>query len=144
MWRRLNRSVRVPIIQNGHVFVECGSLLKCFKLLGFLPCAISRIEIVSEIMPVISRKALREFWERHPDSKASLARWFKIMQQTDFVSFGDLRRTFSSADLVDDLVVFNISGNKYRLIASIHFNRGKVYVRHVLTHQEYDREVWKE
>jgi mRNA interferase HigB len=95
-------------------------------------------------MHVISRKALREFWERHPDSKPPLARWFKIMQQTDFVSFGDLRRTFSSADLVDDLVVFNISGNKYRLIASIHFNRGKVYVRHVLTHQEYDREVWKE
>jgi mRNA interferase HigB len=94
-------------------------------------------------MHVISRKTVREFWEQYPDSKASLARWFKIMQQTDFVSFGDLRRTFSSADLVDDLVVFNISGNKYRLIASIHFNRGKVYVRHVLTHQEYDREVWK-
>jgi mRNA interferase HigB len=94
-------------------------------------------------MHVISRKTVREFWERLPDSKASLARWFKIMQQTDFVSFGDLRRTFSSADLVDDLVVFNISGNKYRLIASIHFNRGKVYVRHVLTHQEYDRENWK-
>jgi mRNA interferase HigB len=94
-------------------------------------------------MHVISRKTLREFWERHPDSKGSLARWFKIMQPTDFVSFGDLRRTFSSADLVDDLVVFNISGNKYRLIASIHFNRGKVYVRHVLTHQEYDRENWK-
>ena len=46
---------------------------------------------------------------------------------------------FSIADKVGDLVVFNIGGNKYRLVASLHFNRGKVYIRHVLTHQEYDR-----
>ena len=45
--------------------------------------------------------------------------------------------------LIGDCVVFNIAGNKYRLIASIHFNRGKVYIRHVLTHQAYDRGGWK-
>ena len=94
-------------------------------------------------MHVISRKALRQFWERHPDSEMALARWFKIMQHTEFRNFSELRATFPTADKVGDWIVFNISGNKYRLITSIHFNRGKVYIRHVLTHPEYDRGDWK-
>jgi mRNA interferase HigB len=92
---------------------------------------------------IISRKALKQFWERHPDSKYPLSRWFKILQKNDFGSFNELRGTFPTADKVGDLIVFNISRNKYRLITSIHFNRNKVYVRHVLTHSEYDRGVWK-
>ena len=94
-------------------------------------------------MHVISRKALRQFWERHPDSEMALARWFKIMQHTEFRNFSELRATFPTADKVGDWTVFNIGGNKYRLITSIHFNRGKVYIRHVLTHPEYDRGDWK-
>lgn len=94
-------------------------------------------------MHVISRKPLRDFWLQHPDSEASLARWFKIVEHNDFHTFDELRAVFPSADQVDDWVVFNIAGNKYRLIASIHFNRGKVYVRHVLTHQQYSRGGWK-
>lgn len=94
-------------------------------------------------MHIISRKALRQFWERHPDSQSALARWFKVVQQTDFTNFAELRMAFPSVDKVGDLNVFNVAGNKYRLIASIHFNRGKVYIRHVLTHQEYDRGAWK-
>jgi mRNA interferase HigB len=72
-----------------------------------------------------------------------LRRWYKLVSETSFAGFADLRKTFPSADLVGDLVVFNVSGNKFRLIASIHFNRGRVYVRHVLTHLEYDRGDWK-
>lgn len=94
-------------------------------------------------MHVISRKALREFWEKYPDSKASLSRWFTIMEKQDFENFAELRATFPNADKVGDLIVFNIGGNKYRLIASIHFNRGKIYIRHVLTHPEYDEGGWK-
>ena len=94
------------------------------------------------LMHVISRKALQVFWVRHPDSKEPLGRWFKIIRQTRFRSFTALRRTFPSADQVGEYVVFNIAGNKYRLIASVHFNRGKVYIRHVLTHQAYDRGGW--
>ena len=94
-------------------------------------------------MHIISRKILRVFWEQYPDSKTALIRWFKILQKTNFTNFADLRTTFPSADLVGDLVVFNIGGNKYRLIASIHFNRSKVYIRHILTHQEYDKGDWK-
>ncbi len=95
-------------------------------------------------MHVISRKALREFWEKYPNSKAPLSRWFKIMEKQDFGNFSELRAIFPNADKVGDLIVFNIGGNKYRLIASIHFNRGKVYIRHVLTHAEYDKGGWKE
>ena len=65
------------------------------------------------------------------------------MEQSDFGNFNELRATFPSADKVGDLIVFNIGGNKYRLIASIHFNRGKVYARHVLTHGEYEKGAWE-
>jgi mRNA interferase HigB len=95
-------------------------------------------------MHVVSRKALRLFWQRQPDSEHPLRRWHKLMTATDFGNFAELRETFPSADMVDDLTVFNIGGNKYRLIASIHFNRHKVYVRHLLTHAEYDQGNWKQ
>lgn len=65
------------------------------------------------------------------------------MDKTDFRSFIQLRKVFPSVDRVDDLFIFDIAGNKYRLITSIHFNRGKVYIRYVLTHKEYDRGDWK-
>lgn len=94
-------------------------------------------------MHVISRKTLRQFWEQHPDGESVLIRWFTIMQRHNFASFEVLQATFPTADTVEDFIVFNIAGNKYRLIAAIHFNRRKVYIRHVLTHQEYDRGAWK-
>ena len=94
-------------------------------------------------MHVISKKALREFWEKYSDSQTPLRRWFTLITKNSFRSFTELRAVFPSADIVDDLTVFNIGGNKYRLVASIHFNRGKVYIRSVLTHEEYDREGWK-
>lgn len=95
-------------------------------------------------MHIISRKALRSFWERYPESEPPLTRWYKIMERTTFGNFAELRATFPTADLVGELIVFNIGGNNYRLMASIHFNRGKVYVRHVLTPIEYNRGTWKE
>ena len=94
-------------------------------------------------MHVISKKALREFWEQYPDSQTSLGRWFKLITKNSFGNFAKLRAVFPSADLVDDLTVFNIGGNKYRLITAAHFNRGKVYVRYVLTHADYDRGGWR-
>jgi mRNA interferase HigB len=62
----------------------------------------------------------------------------------EWASFAELKRTFSHADQVGKLVVFNVGGNKVRLIAAVHFNRGKVFVRHVLSHADYDRGAWKE
>ena len=94
-------------------------------------------------MHIISKKALREFWEKYPDSQTALVRWFKLIDKQELKNFAELRTVLPSADQVGDLIVFNIGGNKYRLIASIHFNRQKVYVRHVLTHAEYDKGDWK-
>lgn len=94
-------------------------------------------------MHVISRKALREFWQAHPDAKTSLTRWYKIVKSAEYQTLVELRETFPSADLVGNFVVFNISGNHYRLITSIHFNRGKLYIRDVLTHADYDKGKWK-
>ena len=94
-------------------------------------------------MHIITRKALIRFGEKHPDSQMALRRWFKIVQTMEFGSFAELRQVFPSVDKVDHWIIFDIGGNKYRLITSIHFNRGKVYIRHVLTHAEYDRGDWK-
>jgi mRNA interferase HigB len=72
-----------------------------------------------------------------------LIRWVKILNLSSFQTFDELRSVFPSADLVGDLIVFNIGGNKYRLITSIHSNRQKVYIRYILTHSEYDKGQWK-
>jgi mRNA interferase HigB len=65
------------------------------------------------------------------------------VRRTDFPNFAAVRKSFPSADQVEKWTVFNVGGNNYRVIASIHFNRGKLYIRHVLTHAEYDRGDWK-
>jgi mRNA interferase HigB len=95
-------------------------------------------------MNVISKKKLREFWEEHPKAKSSLEGWHQAAKHAEWESFADVRETFNTADQVGRFTVFDIGGNKFRLIAVIHFNRGKVFVRHVLTHAEYDEGKWKD
>ena len=94
-------------------------------------------------MHVISKKKLREFWERYPKAKSPLEAWYQIAKRVEWENFADVRMSFNTADVVGRFVVFDIGGNKYRLIAAIHFNRGKLFVRHVLTHGEYARGKWK-
>jgi mRNA interferase HigB len=95
-------------------------------------------------MHVITRKRLNEFAENHPDSKAALARWYTIMRKSRFENFAKLREMFPQADRVGKFTVFDIGCNKVRLIAAVHYNRNKIYIRHVLTHPEYDAGGWKE
>lgn len=95
-------------------------------------------------MHVIAKPALVAFWSRFPDAEPPLRVWYHLMEKGAFKDFSALRAAFGSADYVDGLTVFDIGGNKYRLVASIHYNRGKVYIRAVLTHAEYDRGRWKE
>ena len=64
--------------------------------------------------------------------------WRKLIERGTFGGFADLRRVFNSADRVGDYFVFNVAGNRYRLIAAIHFNTQTLYVRAVMTHAEYD------
>lgn len=94
-------------------------------------------------MRVITRKRLNEFAAKYPETKSALVRWYKIVKAGTFNSFAELRREFPSADRVDNLTVFDIGGNKVRLIAAIHYNRQKLYIRAVLTHEEYDRGNWR-
>lgn len=95
-------------------------------------------------MHIITRKRLNEFATKYPDTKSSLARWYQIVKSGEFNSFAELRNEFPTADQVGNLTVFNIGGNKVRLIAAIHYNRQKLYIRAVLTHAEYDLGKWRE
>ncbi|MBX3276990.1 MAG: type II toxin-antitoxin system HigB family toxin [Acidobacteria bacterium] len=95
-------------------------------------------------MHVITRKRLNEFAARYPETKSALVHWYQIIKRNNYLTLADLRRHFPSVDRVGKLTVFNIGGNKVRLIAAIHYNRSKVYIRAVLTHEEYDQGKWKE
>ncbi len=95
-------------------------------------------------MHIITRKRLNEFAEKFPETRNVLADWYRLMKQNDFDSIAEIREVFPSADKVGKLTVFNIGGNKVRLVAAIHYNRKKIYIRAVLTHKEYDAEKWKE
>lgn len=91
-------------------------------------------------MRVISRRRLREFWERYPDAKEPLSAWFKWMRTKTYSMPAEVRRDFPTASFIKDTkTVFNIGGNKYRLVVDMRYDLGRVYVRHVLTHPEYDR-----
>ena len=95
-------------------------------------------------MHIITRKRLNEFAEKHPTATSGLVLWYRALKRNNPANFVELRRIFPHADQVSGLTVFNIGGNKARLIAAIHYNRRKVYVRAVLTHTEYDTGKWKE
>lgn len=94
-------------------------------------------------MHVITRKTLKDFWEDYPDAERPLREWLRAMEQHTFSDFTSIRAVWASADYVDGLTVFNIGGNKYRLIVSIPYERGQIYIQAVLTHAEYDRNQWK-
>ena len=95
-------------------------------------------------MHVITRKRLNEFAEEYPETRTALANWYCLVRRNDFSSLPNLKLMFPTADQVGKLTVFNVGGNKVRLIAAIHYNRKRIYIRAVLTHEEYDRGKWKE
>lgn len=95
-------------------------------------------------MHVVTRKRLLEFAEQHPETRSSLDHWYRVMKRHDFENLAQIRQAFPHADPVDKLTVFNIGGNKARLVAAIHYNRRQVYIRHVLTHADYDKGTWRE
>jgi len=95
-------------------------------------------------MRVISRRKLREFWERFADARTPLDAWHKRTEKADWKKFADLKADYATADQVGRFVVINIGGNKYRLILEIFFESGVILVRDVLTHTDYDKGTWKE
>jgi len=94
-------------------------------------------------MRVITNRRLVEFSAKHPASGAALQAWRRAIGAHVFSDFATLRRQFGSVDKVGDLYVFNIGGNKYRLIAFLHAAHQLAYIKHVPTHVEYDKGDWK-
>lgn len=91
-------------------------------------------------MRIVSRRTLKNFWEKHADAEQPLRAWFHETRNADWKSYADIKTRFRSADpLPGDRVVFDIKGNTYRLIVRIHFNTGIVSSRFIGTHAEYDR-----
>ena len=95
-------------------------------------------------MHIISRKRIIEFSKIHPEAEVSLDRWYRIVKKTDFESFSDIRQTFPGADQVGRLTVFNIGGNNYKLIVYIVYPNKRIYIRQILSHEEYNKSKWKE
>ncbi|MFT4585297.1 MAG: mRNA interferase HigB [Gammaproteobacteria bacterium] len=91
-------------------------------------------------MRIIARRTLRQFWERYPDSAQVLKAWFS---ETQAASWGDshaIKRRYRHASFVgDNRIIFNVGGNKYRLIVHVNYGFGIVYIKFVGTHDEYDR-----
>ena len=94
-------------------------------------------------MRVITNRRLLEFSILHYDASGPLQAWRKTMETTDFAGFAELRAVFGSVDKVGELHVFNIAGNKYRLVTFLRFDRQLCYIKQVLTHTEYDKGAWK-
>ena len=91
-------------------------------------------------MNVIQRKTLKEFWEKYPHAERPLAEWFKIATKATWNGPSDVKAMFGSADFIaDNRVVFNIGGNKYRLVVHIAYLHKRVLIKFVGTHEEYDK-----
>ena len=93
-------------------------------------------------MRIVSRKTLRAFWERpgHEDAEQPLKAWFREVSRSDWARPSDVKADFRSASIVgDNRIVFNIAGDKYRLIVKANYPYRMMYVRFIGTHREYDR-----
>ena len=91
-------------------------------------------------MHVIAKKTLVEFWHKHKDAEEALRAWYQEAEDAGWNGPNDIRLRYPNADfLLGNLVVFNIKGNHYRLIARLNYQSRKVYIRFIGTHAEYDR-----
>ena len=95
-------------------------------------------------MRIISKRRLREFWERNGAATQPLNEWHQTTKNAEWKSFSDVGNSFRHADIYRDCVIFDIGGNKYRLITKVRYRIGRVYLRFVLTHKEYDKNAWKD
>jgi mRNA interferase HigB len=95
-------------------------------------------------MRIITEKRIREAKLQWPHAATALDAWHRLIAGNSFSGFVALRQTFPTADLVGELHVFNIGGNKIRLIAGINYRAQILYIKHVLSHTEYDKGKWKE
>lgn len=94
-------------------------------------------------MHVISYRRLREYSEKHADCRDALNDWYKAANQADWSNLIDVQTIFPKAEAVRNFTVFNIKGNKYRLIVDINYEKRLIYIKYIFTYAEYDKEDWK-
>lgn len=94
-------------------------------------------------MRVISKAAITDFAGIHKDALEPLMHWYLVARRARWQSLVEVRADFRHADAVDVFTVFNIGGNKYRIVTAIKYRWQVIYIRHVLTHAEYSKEKWK-
>lgn len=94
-------------------------------------------------MRVISRAAILGFSTKHADAYVPLMNWYRVTKHAEWKNLTGTRRDFSHADVVGRRTVFNIKGNKYRLIARVNYHTQRVFILHILTHHEYMKGTWK-
>ena len=89
---------------------------------------------------VIAKSTLRDFWQRYPDSQDALEVWYKLLRNHEYTNYAELKAVFSSLDYAQpDFLIFDIRGNHYRIIARVNFTFKTIWIKHVLTHTEYNR-----
>ena len=88
-------------------------------------------------MRIISEKPIREFCLTNKEAEASMREWIKIVRNADWHNFSDVRETFNHADIYKNCTIFDLGGNKYRIIAKINYRKHAVFIRFVLTHSDY-------
>ncbi|MFY9223188.1 MAG: type II toxin-antitoxin system HigB family toxin [Blastocatellia bacterium] len=93
---------------------------------------------------VLSYKKIREFSLIHPDARGPLDRWYKIAEKANWANISNTRQELPHADAIGDYTCFNIGGNKYRLITKINYKKKIIFIKHILTHSEYDKGHWKD
>jgi len=94
-------------------------------------------------MRIVSRKAIRAATARHSEWSASLSAWYKITKHADWKTFAEVRNSWKNSDVVGCFVVFDIGHNRCRLITTIKYKWRMVYIRHILSHAEYDQKEWQ-
>ena len=94
-------------------------------------------------MRVISRTRLREFCEIHADACEALYAWYKVACRADWQNLLEVQKAYPKAESVGNLTVFNIKGNRYRLIVDLIYPKRRIYIKYVLTHTQYDKDNWK-
>ena len=94
-------------------------------------------------MHVISRKKLLEAAEKHSGLGEPLDVWYRVAKKAEWNNLMDVKRQFPSADAAGRFTIFNIKGNSYRLITEINYRTKRIFLRHILTHAEYDRGGWQ-
>ena len=90
-------------------------------------------------MHVISRKKLRDYCQNHADSCEALDDWYKIASQANWNKLIEVQTIYPQAEAVGNFTIFNVKGNKYRLIVSLNYQKQIVYIKYILTHAEYDK-----